>query len=50
MDAVYVFNIVFLVIGPISAIGLLAWVVLSAKRQSSKSHTLPYANSWLITP
>ena len=48
MDAVYVFNIVFLIIGPISAVGLLAWVVLSAKRQASKSHTSPYASSWLI--
>lgn len=36
MDAFFVFNIAFLAIGPISMIGLLAWVVLAAKEQSCK--------------
>ncbi len=36
MDAFYVFNIVFLVIGPLSAIGLIAWVMLASKQHSSE--------------
>ncbi|KAI1790376.1 hypothetical protein LXA43DRAFT_512127 [Ganoderma leucocontextum] len=35
MDAFYASNIVFLIVGPISTIGLLAWVVLAAKEHSS---------------
>ncbi|TBU56297.1 hypothetical protein BD310DRAFT_931826 [Dichomitus squalens] len=35
MDAFYAFNILFLIIGPMSTVGLLAWVILSAKHHSS---------------
>ncbi len=48
MDAFFAFNIVFLIIGPISTIGLLAWVVLSAKGQSCKP--LPYVHGELSSP
>ena len=34
MSAVYGFNIALLVIGPLSTIGLLAWVMLVAKQYS----------------
>lgn len=36
MDAFYAFNIVFLVIGPLSAIGLIAWVILASKQHIGK--------------
>lgn len=36
MDGVYAFNIAMLVIGPLSTIGLLAWVMLAAKGTSGK--------------
>ena len=42
MDAFFAFNIVFLIIGPISTIGLLAWVVLAAKGQSCKPEVFSY--------
>ncbi|RDX48595.1 hypothetical protein OH76DRAFT_1352007 [Lentinus brumalis] len=35
LDAFYIFNIVFLVIGPLSAIGLIAWVMLASKQHST---------------
>ena len=37
MDAFYVFNIVFLVIGPLSTIGLIAWVMLASKQHIGES-------------
>ena len=42
MDAFFAFNIVFLIVGPISTIGLLAWVVLAAKGQSCKLGVFSY--------
>ena len=36
MDAFYVFNIVFLVIGPLSTIGLIAWVMLASKQHTGE--------------
>ena len=34
MDAVYAFNVALMVIGPLSTIGLIAWVMLAAKEHS----------------
>ena len=38
MNGIYAFNIVCLVVGPLSTVGLIAWVILASKNHARKIH------------